>query len=237
MISAGSTGQERLIRRIALIAVAVVCAVVFSGGAASTSKRSPVVRHVQADEKSQAELAALKRFRGIVVSHRLQTWNCQDDLGVQRTRASVSAWALPASIPYRAWAAGLWHGRAIKCVTELQRRTIPSTGDWGTAVRLVQRIYPGTDRWLMACSSGEGGHGGFVMNHQGSGASGWLQYMPSTFYAHQDEAFADARSKGFVVDRVHQSLYDPIGQALTGAFMRTHGMSHHWDPRVDSLCA
>lgn len=201
----------------------------------SDSKRTPVVHHV-VGVKSQTELRLLAGYRNVITSHRLQTWNCQDDLGIKRSRASVSVWALPMSLGYRAWAADRWKTRAVKCVAALQLRTIPSTGDWSRAVELVQRIYPGTSGWLLSCSSGEGGHGRFVLNHQGSGAGGWMQFLSSTFYSHYRAAFADARAKGFVIDRVHESWYDPIGQAVTAAHMRTHGQSSHWDARIDYLC-
>ena len=75
------------------------------------------------------------------------------------------------------------------------------------------------------------------MNTQGSGAGGWMQFMRSTYYAHNDAAFAYARSLGFVIDERTNAWEHPLGQALTAAYMRTHGMSGHWDPGIDPLCA
>lgn len=114
--------------------------------------------------------------------------------------------------------------------------SLVATGDWRTAVRVTQRVYPGTEAWLLSCSSGEGGHGGFVMNHEGSGAGGPMQFMQSTFYSYVDAAIRDTRNKGFRFPAVARSWYHPLGQAVTAAYMRTHGQSGHWDPGIDPLC-
>jgi len=144
-------------------------------------------------------------------------------------RASASVWALPRSLGYRQWAASLWRDRAASCEREKAKRTIPTTRDWVTAVRLVQRIYPGTASWLLYISHREGGYGGFVMNHQGSGAGGWMQFMASTYYAHSGAAFADAARRGFIVDRSWNAWTHPLGQAITAGYMRfTHRDGCHW---------
>lgn len=230
----------RLSRWYVVIPLASFLAFVLVSSSDSQPKRSVPIRDAASmlavQDATMRQQAELKRMRAAVTSHRLRLWSCQDSLDVRRTRASVSVWALPASVPYRRWTAGVWKSRADGCAAALKQRTIPTTGDWRTAVMLVQRIYPGTASWLLSCSSGEGGHGGFVMNHQGSGAGGWMQFLSSTFYAHYRQAFADARARGFVIDRVHESWYDPMGQALTAAYMRSHGMSSHWDPNIDRLC-
>lgn len=104
-----------------------------------------------------------------------------------------------------------------------------NTNDWKTAVRLTQKPFPGTSAWLMSCSSSEGGHGRFVMNHQGSGAGGWMQFMSGTFYAYVDDAFRSVRARGFKVHPRHRSWYSPLGQALTAGYMRFTGRSRgHW---------
>ena len=106
---------------------------------------------------------------------------------------------------------------------------IPATNDWRTSVTLAQRIYPGTESWLLYISHREGGWGGFVMNHQGSGAGGWLQFMSSTFYAYVDDARADAARRGFNVPSDVWTWTHPLGQALTGAYMRYTGRDGcHW---------
>jgi hypothetical protein len=110
-----------------------------------------------------------------------------------------------------------------------QRYEIPYTNDWRISVRLAQRIYPGTESWLLFISDREGGWGPFVMNHQGSGAGGWLQFMSSTFYAYVDDARADAARRGFTVPSSVWTWTHPLGQALTGAYMRYTGRDGcHW---------
>jgi hypothetical protein len=107
--------------------------------------------------------------------------------------------------------------------------TLPATNDWRTSVTLAQRIYPGTSSWLLHISDREGGWGPFVMNHQGSGAGGWLQFMASTFYAYVGDAQADVARRGFHVDPSVWTWTQPLGQALTGAYMRYTGRDGcHW---------
>lgn len=178
---------------------------------------------------SRQEQAQLKKLAQGIRESRLTVWACQDKLGVERTRATTSGWSLPPSFGYRVWALGHWRTLERSCQTRLDDRTIPYTNDWVTAVRLVQRIYPSTAEWLLYISGREGGHGGFVMNHQGSGAGGWMQFMASTFYAHNDEAFADARRRGFIIDARTNSWTHPLGQAITAGYMRFTGKDGcHW---------
>ncbi len=162
-------------------------------------------------------------------------WDCQDKLiaagGLaHRTKASTSIWAMPPSVTYRLkFVAPHWIKIAKECQKTLVTRTIPSTNDWITAVNLVQRIYPGTADWLKFISHREGGWGGFVMNHQGSGAGGWMQYMASTYYAYNDAAYADARRRGFIIDERTNQWTHPLGQAITAGYMRyTHRDACHW---------
>ena len=110
-----------------------------------------------------------------------------------------------------------------------QQYSIPWTNDWRTAVRLTQRVFPGTDGWLLYISDREGGYGPFVMNHQGSGAGGWMQFMASTFYAYYDDARAAVQARGFKVDPSVWDWHHPLGQALTAGYMRYTGRDGcHW---------
>jgi hypothetical protein len=111
-----------------------------------------------------------------------------------------------------------------------KRTHIPYTGDWVVATKLVQRVYPGTQWWLLSCSKTEGGWGPFVYNRQGSGAAGWMQFMPSTFYGNLDNALADFYKRGFTVARGRvASVYSPLGQAIVAGYMRYYGKDRgHW---------
>jgi hypothetical protein len=107
--------------------------------------------------------------------------------------------------------------------------TVPATNDWRTAVRLAQRPYPGTESWLLFISDREGGYGPCVMNHEGSGAGCWMQFMSSTFYAHVYDAKADFERRGFSVADEIWTWKNPLGQALTAGYMRyTHQDGCHW---------
>ena len=122
-----------------------------------------------------------------------------------------------------------FHSERVERLRRVIWRTLPPTNDWRTSVRLSQRIYPGTDSWLLFISNREGGWGPFVMNHQGSGAGGWLQFMASTFYAYVDDARRDVARRGFVVPAGVWRWTHPLGQALTGAYMRFTGRDGcHW---------
>jgi hypothetical protein len=175
------------------------------------------------------EQVALVKSSHLIGRLRQQVWSCQATLDVPRAKASQSIWALGPSLRYRGWVARQWRSRAADCAKAVDRRTIPTTNDWQTAVRLVQRAYPGTADWLLYISHREGGHGGFVMNHQGSGAGGWMQFMASTFYAHNDSAYADLRRRGFIVSSSTNSWTHPLGQAITAGYMRFTGQDGcHW---------
>ena len=107
--------------------------------------------------------------------------------------------------------------------------TLPTTNDWRTAVRITQRVFPGTQDWLLYISHREGGYGPFVMNHQGSGAGGWMQFMASTFYGYNDDARQAVLARGFRVDPAVFVWTHPLGQALTAGYMRYTGRDAcHW---------
>ncbi len=99
-------------------------------------------------------------------------------------------------------------------------RELPLTNDWQTAVRLVQRIYPGTASWMLDISDREGGWGPWVWYsgacsdppclwhgyHVGGDnvtgddtVGGWLQFRYSTFAPYWRRAEADLKRRGIIV--------------------------------------
>lgn len=122
---------------------------------------------------------------------------------------------------YRAWVWNRWSSKLTIC-REILDRTLQATADWGTAVSIVQRAYPGSSWWLLSCSSSEGGHGGWVPNTAGSGAGGWMQYMEGTFEHDFGEALADLRERGFRVPASVHSWYQPLGQAVAAGWAYAH---------------
>jgi opacity protein-like surface antigen len=107
-------------------------------------------------------------------------------------------------------------------------KQLPPTNDWQTAVQITQRVFPGSQGWLLSCSASEGGHGSFKWNNQGSGAGGWLQFMRSTFESNVGQALGHAKRHGFKLPPGTRSYYSPLGQALTGAYMWHRGWTSHW---------
>lgn len=155
---------------------------------------------------------------------------CQQRAGVTPTRESAPMRGLESSTPeYREWVAGLWQGRLTSC-NALLARTLPLAGDWETSVRVVQRVYPGSSRWLLSCSSSEGGHGEFVwIGHASSPPygtddtpGGWMQYKQGTFWHDLDAAMIDLRSRGIRVHPDAVSYYSPEGQAVAAGWAYGH---------------
>ena len=206
------------------VLVVVVPAVV---AAKTLPIRQPTI--VKDEKFSAREQARLRSLAHQVGAARASTWACQDKFpGAKRSKASSSVWALPRSASYRAWVLDRWKARAVGCQEALKQRRLV-TWDWLTAVNLVQRAYPGTKDWLLFISRREGGWGRFVMNTQGSGAGGWMQFMSSTYYAYNSRAFADIRRRGFVVDDQFNAWQQPLGQAVTAGYMRYVGLDGcHW---------
>lgn len=211
---------------------AVAFSLVFVAGSAATAQQTLPIRTVAVEARSFVSVKQQRQLRSLsrkVASAQVATWKCQLALGEPRSSASVSPWTLPPSVAYRTWVRGRWEGRLSGCEERQRQRLIPLTKDWVTAVRLVQRIYPGTESWLLYISDREGGHGGFKMNYQGSGAGGWMQFMSSTYYGYDAAAFADARRRGFIVSPSADSWTHPLGQALTAGYMRFTGRDGcHW---------
>lgn len=102
---------------------------------------------------------------------------------------------------------------------------------WPAAVWYVGRFFgPERRRWLWSCSlpRSEGGHGRWVPNSHGSGAGGWLQFMPGTFFGVIDAAIGEGRRRGMRVPVSARSWYSPLGQALAGMEMLAQGRRGEW---------
>lgn len=126
------------------------------------------------------------------------------------------------------------------------KHELPNTNDWVTAVRIVQRVYPGTDDWMLAISDREGGRGAWVWyggrhwtgHHIGNdflGADtvgGWMQFRWSTFAPYWRGAIKDLRARGYIIPDFGDGYgpwLAPLGQALTAGYMRYYGKDGcHW---------
>jgi hypothetical protein len=182
--------------------------------------------------------------------HRKATWTCQGKLGRQRTR-TVYAERHTNGLSYVRWVKRLWAKRRHACEKRLGYMTLPRTNDWRQAVRIVQRVYPGTADWMLYISHREGGYGpwvwyggrhwaGYHIGNDFLGADtvgGWMQFRFSTFAPYWKKARVDVRRRGFIVpdfrdrggpDR-YQAWLSPLGQALTAGYMRYTGQDGcHW---------
>lgn len=130
---------------------------------------------------------------------------------------------------------------------------IPLINDWRTAVRWVQRIYPGTESWMLYISDREGGWGpwvwyggrtwsGYHVGNDFLGADtvgGWMQFRYSTFAPYWRGAQKDLRQRGYLIPEIpmpsaggpseYAAWLSPLGQALTAGYMRYYGKDGcHW---------
>jgi hypothetical protein len=128
----------------------------------------------------------------------------------------------------------------------------PGNRAWLKAVQEAQKVFPGTNGWLLSCSAAEGGWGRWV-GYGGQGYSAWLrdsdtvggnlQYRWSTFKGHYRRALDYVRKRGFVVpphlrdpgdDRAWRSA---LGQALAGGWARFTGNDDsHWSASWSRGC-
>lgn len=126
-------------------------------------------------------------------------------------------------------AAGMAGGPAAAA----QAKQLPLTQDWQTAVRVVQRVYPGSQQWLLDCSASEGGHGVWVFRgHRVLTAGlaldppdvpgGPLQYFRSTFETDFRAALRDLYARGIRVPVQAASWFSPLGQAIAGGWAWGH---------------
>lgn len=120
------------------------------------------------------------------------------------------------------WKNHQWLRRDSRIRIQKLDRTLPLVGDWLTAVRIAQRPFPGSEWWLVACSSSEGGHGGWIRGRTNSSVGGWMQYTEGTFWHDFNRARADATRRGWLVPAAAASWYSPLGQALAAGWAYFH---------------
>ncbi len=145
------------------------------------------------------------------------------------------------------------HAALSAKATYLVDHEIPLINDWRTAVHWVQRIYPGTESWMLYISDREGGWGPWVWygGRQWSGyhvgndflgmdtVGGWAQFRYSTFAPYWRAAEANLRDRGYIVPHIpmppaggdpkYAAWLSPLGQALTMGYMKYYGKEGcHW---------
>lgn len=128
----------------------------------------------------------------------------------------------------------------------------PDNHAWHKAVAEVQKIFPGTEAWLLSCSAAEGGHGRWVRYGGGSYYPGyeytdavgnWLQFRWSTFKGMFRHALEYAQARGYIIpehlrDSGHvRAWLSPLATAMAGGWARYTGNdASHWSASWSSGC-
>lgn len=219
--------------------VVAVLGVVLAVSAPVSSHSQLVALHVSAPDQptknGTADAAALARriagLRHAIVWHRSRTWYWQDRAGVPRAPTS-HAERHTRSVAYLGWINGRWNHRQIHA-RKVAHSRLPNSNDWMTAVRIVQRVWPGTSGWLLSCSGHEGGHGIWVWNggapygaaHSGSDAGGWMQYFSGTWSGNFHHALDAAetnhrRPPASAVGPSGTGWTSPLAQAFAAGWAR-----------------
>jgi hypothetical protein len=140
------------------------------------------------------------------------------------------------SITYEEYRLGVWKARKANQYRRYKKyraRQLAIQRDWAKqdrkftyALRKAARRYHVSYNWLLACALSEGlSRPGepFVMNHGGSGAGGWMQFMEGTFYGNAPNA-----RRGNKFPRRYVKWNSKVGQAYTAAYMFHIGQSGQW---------
>ena len=141
------------------------------------------------------------------------------------------------------YAASEWQARARSARWSLERwqetRTLQAE-TWLQAVDVVQRVFPGTKGWLLACSDAESNHhrwvgyGGVPYStwlRDSDTVGGYLQFRFSTFTGMYRRAVEDVLGYGYRVPRADLTTAwrSALGQALAGGWARWSGNDNsHW---------
>ena len=113
----------------------------------------------------------------------------------------------------------------------------------------MQRVFPGTQGWLLSCSAAEGGHGRWV-GYGGQGYSAWLrdsdtvggplQFRYSTFTGMFRRAVDHVTAQGYRVPQFSDytaAWRSALGQALAGGWARYTGNDNsHWSASWGNGC-
>jgi hypothetical protein len=187
-------------------------------------------------------------FRGRFITHQLARG------------ASIPSWRKPRNCKDARWLAFVWSKRSLESRRKTERHHeqmtlkdyefAPGKRAWPRAVREVQRVFPGTESWLLSCSAAEGGHGRWV-GYSGVSYSTWLrdsdtvggplQFRFSTFTGMFRRGAEHVRAKGY---RLPSHLSDQttawrsaLGQAIAGGWARYTGNDNsHWSASWGNGC-
>lgn len=145
---------------------------------------------------------------------------------------------------------GLWkEEQANRMLRDFPVR--PGSHAWHRAVHEVQKVFPGTESWLLSCSGAEGGHGRWVSYGGGSYypgfernyvVGGWMQFKYPTFTGMYRHALDDLKARRILVPPELQqpgvkAWLSALGQALAAAWARYTGNdASHWSASWSNGC-
>lgn len=223
-----------------------------SGMADRNETQTPLTQHVETKTPKAKPERCLSARTGVSfyrsATHTWQLLRGAEKLAgpAPRVRGKSCQWAR--------YAVGVWIERTQAAKRSYRRwlreRTLrdftfkPDYPAWRNAVEEVQRVFPGTEGWLLSCSAAEGGHGRWV-GYGGQDYSTWLrdsdtvggplQFRWSTFKGMYRHGLEYVLGRGF---RVPEHLKDPdndvtwrsaLGQAIAGGWARYTGNDNsHW---------
>lgn len=173
--------------------------------------------------------------------------------------APIPTWRKPRNCADARYLANLWAERSYvsRKNFERQKAALRTLRDfrfcdgckaWPRAVAEVQRVFPGTESWLLSCSAAEGGHGRWV-GYSGVSYSTWLrdsdtvggplQFRFSTFTGMYRRGVDYVVGKGFKVPRMDSTTAwrSALGQAIAGGWARYTGNDDsHWSASFGRGC-
>lgn len=196
-------------------------------------------------------------YRGRFISHQLQRG------------ASVPTWRKPRNCADAKYLSVVWSKRAHEARVKTERwkaerarilkaRTLrdfvvkPDSHAWLKAVREVQKVFPGTESWLLSCSAAEGGHGRWVTYGGGSDwqwamdnyvVGGWMQFKYPTFAGMFRHAVDHLSARGYLLPASLRgggggtAWRSALAQALAAGWARYTGNDgHHWSASFSNGC-
>ena len=225
-----------------------------TGSGATTNNQPAADSAPEVSTKKKADSCPYARlgvafYRGRFITHTL------------RRGASIPEWRKPRNCADARYLAHVWAKRAFQSRRKTERHLsvlsqltlkdfpfAPGNHAWHRAVREVQKVFPGTDSWLLSCSAAEGGHGRWV-GYSGVSYSTWLrdsntvggplQFRFSTFTGMYRRAVDHVTAKGYRVPRMDETSAwrSALGQALAGGWARyTENDNSHWSASWGNGC-
>lgn len=126
----------------------------------------------------------------------------------------------PAGCAYPRWVRLFKYEEKVWWQAEWKRRN----RSFDRALSFAAEHYGVSYYWLYECASHEGGHSIWKPNHEHSGAGGWMQFFPHTFFS-----YASHDQVARVIPHRYIDWYSPVGQAYTAAYMFDIGQDGQWE--------